>query len=190
MITWPFSRPEPDTAPVAPPIRAGHGTTITVNSLGVALSAPGAGPTFPHPWRPSLTGTWITLRQGTVSSFAGDNVYTPKIRSQGKLVSMVGDQRTPPPRLKLDPQLANKAGESWIVLEVAADPNTGEILQTSRVEIVHSGQPISHKLNVGRQPLTQILWKNGRPLRAIAITHWNLRYLRIADSVGTRHLFL
>lgn len=188
MNSWPFPRPVAPP-PKAPPPRPGAGTRLTSNALGYALSAIAAGASFDHPWRPGLGGLRATLRRGTVRSIGGDGVYEPKIKSGGKLVPMSGEDGITPAYLDLDPGVANAAGESWIALEV--EPNAGgELVKTSRVEIVHTNTPISHAIPLGRHPLVLILWKKRRPIRVIPITHFHLRYARIVDPVGARHFFL
>jgi hypothetical protein len=189
MNTWPFpSQPTPAAA-IVPSPRMGAGTRLTSNYLGYVISASSGGETFDHPWRPALGGGRLTLRPGTVGSLGGDGVYEPKIKVGGALVPMSGDERHGVPALVLEPGVANAAGESWAVLEVEPD-SKGELVKKSRIEIVHTATPFSHTPTLGRHPLVQILWRNRRPFHVLAITHFNLRYVRKVDPIGTRHFFL
>ena len=189
MNTWPFATPGAPLAPSSPLPRPGHGTRLTANALGYSVSTPEGGASFDHPWRPSLSGSRLSLRRGTVYSTGGDGVFEPKIKVNGTLVPMSGEPGEPAPVLTLEPNIANSADESWVALEV--EPNEdGELVKKSRIEIVHTRTVLSHARSPGRHPLALILWRKGRPFRVLAITHFNLRYVRSVDTVGTRHFFL
>lgn len=180
---WPFPSSEQTPRTVLPPPRPGNGTRLSVNHFGATVSAPAQGATFDHPWRPALSGAQLALQRGTIFSFGGEGVYVPKIRSGGELVPMTEA------RLQLNPDKVNDAGESWVALEVEPS-DAGEIMADSRLEIIHTDTPISHARNVGRKPLVLILWRGERPLRAFALTHFNLAYARVLDVVGARHFFV
>lgn len=191
MNIWPFkSRNEnEEDGGQGPNLQLGFGTRATANALGFSLSVPQGGAVFDHPWRPALGGLKLKLRPGRIYSTGGDTLIEPVIKSGGRTVPMSGDARNAAPFLELDPGVANSAGESWAALEVV--PNeAGEITKDARVEIIHTATPISHAKTLGRCPLVMILWKNKRPLRAEPITRFNLRYLRVVDTIGARHFFL
>jgi hypothetical protein len=173
--------------------RPSDGVRVTVNSLGRAVDATGSSPTWNHPWRPFLAGNSVTFTLGSVQSFAGTGTLEPVIDSNGQKLPMSGEDGTAPTPLALDAVVANDDGVSWAVLEVHPDDN-GELQQTSPVQIIHTNTPISHVLAYGRCPIAQILWSNGQPIQALAMVHFNLRYLRVlpsSNSAGSpRHMFL
>lgn len=173
--------------------RPAEGIRMTVNALGRAVDAATSGPTWNHPWRPFLAGQSVTFTLGSVQSFAGIVPLEPVITSNGQQLPMSGKDGTTLTPLALDPSVANSDGVSWAVLEVHPDAN-GELQKTSLVQIIHSNSPISHALTFGRCPIAQILWSKGQPIQALAMVHFNLRYLRVlpsSNSAGSpRHMFL
>ena len=173
-----FARPEEKAAPrPAPSQRPGTGTRTIVNSLGSVLSAVPAPRALALCWVPRLNGNGIAFSRGLVEGI------TPKI-GQVKITD------NPPPVLELKRDQVNADGESWACLEVEPMP-TGALGPLSRVEIVHGNNPFSGDPKVGRQPLAQILWSNGRPTQVIHVTKFNLRFFRIlpTNGNGARHLF-
>ncbi len=173
----------PAAAPVLPQIMPGTGVMLAANALGIGLSVRARSGSRNHPFYPLLGVRTLKLSRGLV-----DGLYEPKI---GK-VPMSGDADHAAPALRLDPKEANEHGESWACLEV--EPNAaGELTKDSRIEIVHTNAPVSRKKAVGRCPLVQILWRDGRPTRAFAIVMFNLRYVRVLPPPTggvVSHLFL
>jgi hypothetical protein len=182
MRTWPFIKAKPLPPPKPSATRPGFGLRLTVNALGTLYSTIAPAPAFDHPFRPTLGRDGVRFQLGLVEQLE------PKIGD----VPISGDARQDQPALSLKASVANQNGESWAMLEV--EPNdVGLLTPKSRIEIVHTGDPsLSHALQLGRQPIALILWQDQQPVRAIAITHFHLRYARMAlpGGGGTRHYFL
>lgn len=174
--------------------RPAPGTRVTVNAIGRAVAGSDGGPTWNHAWRPFLAGKSITFTLGSVQSFGGEVPLEPVIESNGEKIPMSGKDGALPTPLVLDPSVANADGESWCALEVHPDETTGELQKDALVEIIHTATPVSHALTFGRCAIAQILWSGGQPIQAIAMAHFNLRYLRVMPAPGSsgapRHLFL
>lgn len=120
-------------------------------------------------------------------------MYEPRIDD----IPISGTDRTSQPVLKISGQ-PNALGQSWICVEVEPGlDEAGERLRStlgekSRVEIVHTTEPVSKDPVIGRQALAILLWRDGAPFSVQQIVHFNLRYLRITSSSETdqaRHLF-
>jgi hypothetical protein len=169
--------------PSAPPPRTGTGTRLTVNDLGHTYSAPPRGGTFDHPFRPALAGMNLRLSPGIVDTFI------PLIDGQ----PMNGAGGKPAPLLELDAADVNADGTSWCVLEVV--PNAQGVLdKNSRIELIHTGDASKSKdPNLGRKPITLLLWRAGRPVQVIAAVRFCLLYFRVIPTAGggvVQHLFL
>lgn len=179
MIARPPSAPESRPS-VALPTMPGSGLFAISNVLGNAFSAPQNITAFGHPWTPFLGSGVLTLSHGLVDTI------TPKI---GKL-----PMTDPRAALKLDAGKVNDQGESWAVLEVEPNADTGLLDKDSRVEIVQLAEVDLHAEKIGRQPLALLLWRNKKtPQRALPIAFFNLKYLRVQPGPGggpVRHLFL
>jgi hypothetical protein len=177
----PFPFPARDTAAstqsAAPRPMPGNGTRLTTSSLGYSYSSLPGEASYPHPFKPSLSGQWISLSLGLVEN------REPTIG--GLPLS------DPLARLRLEPNQVNRNGESWVCVEATLNEE-GVIATESRVEIVHRGEPRSLSKTVARAPLCLVLWRNQRPERVLAIVHFNLRYARVLPPPGggaVRHLF-
>lgn len=182
MITVLKPQPEPEPAKRIPGPQPGTGTRLTSNALGYAISASPGGRGFTHPFTPQLGVGWISFSIGLVEG------REPTI---GK-VPISGAAGVIPPRLMLKPGVANADGQSWACLEVEPDAD-GILTPESRRELVHTNQPVSHALNLGRCPIALILWRDRRPVAAIAIVYFNLRYARHTPAPGSgavQHFFL
>ena len=184
-----------ESAPAQPKPQLGNGTRLTATAWGFAYGSADAGQTWAHPFRASVGVRIIRLSKGIVEGIE------PKI--DGVPISGDPQKRKPQPALKLDPKLQNKNGESWVCIEVEpgftdqpgpdGKPQLRATLDgKSRVEIVHTAEPVSHNPEIGRQPLAQLLWNGRNILRYLQIAHYNLRYLRIIPAPGggaVYHLF-
>ena len=159
-----------------PQPRPGSGVRLTTNALGTTYAVPGGSPNYRHPFKCYLGAGVVQIRPGLV-----EGVFTPKIG--GKPMTDAGVV------LKLDAKKVNGNGESWAVLEV--EPNEEGILDDkSRIEIVQLAQVDLHEDKTGRQPLAQILFKQGSPQRLLSIVTFNLRYRRVKHATGpVDHLF-
>lgn len=184
MKTWPFPSAA-DNTKASKPTRPvpGRGTRLTVSAFGFALSAPGKRQKFNHPFRPGMSGTTaVIFSRGLVE------MREPTIGG----VPISGATTKAPPVLKLEPGKANKRGESWACVEVHPDAE-GKLPEESKIEIVHTNEPVSLEPEVGRCPIALILWRDRIPVRVVPIVHFNLRYLRVVPLPGAgavRHLFL
>ncbi len=169
--------------PVAPPM-PGTGLRLSVNQLGLSLAAAAQGASYPHPFRPMLVPAGVSLQRGLVEN------REPTING----VPIGGDaaQGTRPPVLKLDVADVNDNGESWVCVELTLDEK-GEVPETdAKVVITHTKQPRSLDVRLARGPLVMLLWRDRRPVDALAIVHFNLRYARVlppAGAGGVRHVF-
>jgi hypothetical protein len=163
--------------PIVP--RIGKGTLLTVTSAGYSISVPSRKGRYPHPFKPALGSLTVSFSRGLVEGFE------PKIK--GKPIS--GGPGIAPPLLKLDPAVANAAGESWCCIEV--EPNdAGQVDEKSRVEMVHTASRGSLDPKVARFPVVLILWRNKRPFFTHEIAYFNVRYRRIPQRDGPPyHLF-
>jgi hypothetical protein len=169
--------------PSTPPPRSGTGTRLTVNDMGHTYSAPPRGGTFAHPFRPTLAGRNLRLSLGIVDTFI------PVIDGQ----PMNGANGKPAPLLELDSADVNADGTSWCVLEVV--PNAQGVLDAnSRIELIHTGDASKSKdENLGRKPITLLLWRGGRPIQVIAAVRFCLQYERVIPPAGggvVQHFFI
>ena len=183
----------PDHVPML--ARPGEATRLTVNSMGHSTGTPPRGQTFNHSFRPFLGSSSITFRLGVVQSLAGVGPIEPRIKVNGQLVPMSGEDGNTPAPLSLSGVSPGSDGVTWAALEVTPDPATGELLKGALVQIVHTLTPISHSITLGCCALTMILWSGNSPIYAIPVVTFNLRYLRILASAGNptgapKHLFL
>ncbi len=182
MTPFPRRPSEPTLTQQMPRPQPGSGTRLTANAAGFSISVPGGSKTFAHPFQAMLSGGQLRLRRGLVDTFE------PKIGS----VPMSGDATHPQPALILNPAVATAAGESWACLEVEPDAD-GFLNKASRIEIVHSREPVSRLKSVGRCPLALIVWRDKQPLFAVDIVYFNLRYVRVLKEAGAgpvQHFFL
>jgi hypothetical protein len=97
--------------------------------------------------------------------------------------------------LPIDRSAVNDKGESWVMLEVT--PNADGVLDPkSKIALIHTGDPSpQHKLTLGRQPITMLIWPKGSPTpsKSIAIVRFHLRYQRVLPPPGggaVKHFFL
>lgn len=160
----------------------GNGVRARVTPTGWSLSAPAASRLFRHPFRPLLGANQVRFSLGLV-----DGMWEPKIGG----VPISGDANGAVPALKLLPNVANENGESWACLEVEPDEK-GELNSQTRIEIVHSNQPVSLDPAVGRLALAMIIWNGAIASAAFAIVHFNVRYYRRVSPPGggpVRHFF-
>lgn len=182
MNRWPF--PALDKPARQPRPMPGRGTLLTLRRSGFLYSTVPSRGKFAHPFKPTLSGRRITLSRGLINE-----QFEPKING----VPIGGDatKGKAQPSLLLDPGMANAAGISWVCVEVEPD-DTGDLLSTSRIEIVQTNQPRSIDPKVGRKALVQIAWAKNTP-RAFEIVMFNLVYLRVIPVPGggaVKHLFL
>jgi len=152
----------------------GNGTLLTASALGFAYTGRRRGGTYPHPFKPALGPMECSFSRGLV------DIYEPKIR---------GVKISEGPALRLDAKLANDDGESWCCIEV--EPNEfGQADKNSRLEMVHTDQPVSIEAKVGRCAVAMILWREGQPIAVHEILYFNVRYKRVEQRAGPpMHLF-
>lgn len=165
----------------------GTGTRLRSNAAGFAYSVPQQGGSFPHPFRPALGTNAVSFARGVV-----DGIYTPTIKG----VPISGDPSTGRvPMLPLEFSAANAQGESWCCLEITGINAQGKVDKNSKIEVVHTGQPISNDPAVGRGrggTLCMILWRDKQALQAYEIAYFNLRYQRVTlgqNQGPPEHLF-
>lgn len=176
-------------APPVPPLRAGGGMLLGRNRLGVWLEAPhGGGGDFRHPWLVTATGAVARVRSGLVLA----NVSVEPVIGG---VPLSGTDRQPPPKLKLDAEKTNEAGESWVCVEVTPDAE-GKLDaegETSMVEVVQRDVPVVSTGDTGRTPLALLVYRESRLVQVWQVAYFNFRY---ETSKGTeegarrRHFFL
>ncbi len=175
IIPWP-----PKPAPAAKPM-PGAGTLLALGPGGYSVSAPDRGATYPHPFKPSLSGLALRFSRGLVEN------REPTIKG----VRIGGTATAAQPELAIEAAVANAAGESWCCVEVHPDAQ-GELPAESKIEIVHTRTPRSLSPEVGRQALCMIVWREGNPWQVLPIVHFNLRYARVLPPAGSgaaRHVF-
>ena len=180
MTAWPFPQRGSKPLAAAPLPRPGAGTRLTANELGFAYSVPPAGRSFNHPFRPTLTAAGVLLRFGLVE-FTEPRIGDVPISGAGAAA----------PALKLDAKTATKNGESWVCVELTLD-DAGGLLAEKFPQIVHTGAPVSRSLTLARAPLALVVWRQGKPWRAVPFAHFHLRYQRVLPPPGfglVRHLF-
>ncbi len=180
MNTLPIMHEEPRRAELPRPL-PGAGTRLTANELGYAVSMDAGNARFPHPFKPALSGFRLKLSRGLINE-----EFEPKIGTVP--IGGLTGQKQPALTLRFD---VAKANESWICVEVEPD-DQGELIATSRIEIVHTNAPRSIDPKIGRGALAQVLWRNQRPFAVFEIVDFNLRYERILPAPGggaVRHFF-
>jgi hypothetical protein len=140
----------------------------------------------------------VADREATIGFGTAQDVV-PRI--EGKRIDGTDDKgrEGEPPTLRLTGE-PNEEPRSWIVFEVKVDPKSGEIdpEDEEAVTIRHVRELRSSTPDVGRHPLTMLIWSPNRTsiVRARQITHFHLRHLFVAqqgsdpqDTRGGRHLF-
>ena len=182
MNTWP-SPEEGRRGAASLPVRLqpGAGTLLSLNAMGASIGAQRKAGKYPHPFKPSLNALGVRLSHGLIEG------YPPTIGGE----PIGGGPGKEPPMLRLDAAVANEAGESWVCVEVVPDKDGALTRESPRV-IVHTREPRSLAMELGRCPLVQILWQKKRPWRAFEIVHFNLRYARVLPPQGAgavRHVF-
>lgn len=163
--------------PVMQP-RPGTGAQLTSSALGFSYAATDGVVSYRGRFRPALAAQGIRFSRGLVEG---------REATIGKL-----PLSDPKAVLALKPGIENAQGESWACLEVVPDAE-GRLLPDARREIVHSDSPVSLDPALGRCAIALILWRARRPVQAIAIIEFNLRYERLIPAPGhgpVRHFFL
>lgn len=160
----------------------GKGTRLTHNpELGDSYSAEERGSQFQHPFRASLAGLAVRLRDGRVMGIQ------PRI----------GDKLMTEVALQLDPAVA-KDGESWVCVEVTPTIVGGQGFVSSGkkdepanqgIEVVHRDSPFTQTAVTGRHPLALIVWRGNRPATLVQHTFFNLKYRRVDAGTRIEHQF-
>lgn len=165
----------------------GAGVRLTVNAMGHTYSAAPQGRSLNHPFRPALSGGTVRFVLGIV------DVFVPLI-GDAPMVDQVTLVQAP---LTIDSGVAVKDEHgglvSWVMLEVS--PNADGVLDVkSKIELKHSGDPSpSHDIALGRQAITQLLWRGTQCIQAIPIVRFHLRYQRVLPPPAggvVKHFFL
>lgn len=162
-------------------VMPGSGTLLAATPLGHTVSAAPAGGKWNHPFKPTLYGAGLRFALGLVDGIE------PTI---GGVPISGGPGGAKQPTLAIEAGTANAAGESWACIELQTDEK-GDLAEGSAIEIVHRGEPFVSRGPVARHPVAVVLWKNGRPMRALAVTHFNLRHVAVRLPAGFyQHYFL
>jgi hypothetical protein len=169
----------------APP-RQSPGVLLKMTPQGYTQApANKGGGSFNHPFRPLLSGDKLRFTRGLVSGFE------PTI-GDGK-IPISGNSKNPPPALQLKPEdMDEETQQSWACIEVTPDKD-GVISKADQIRLVHRKTPGDFFGTVGTQPLALILWRDKKPIRAIDLVWFNLRYMSVQPAPGRggrRHFFL
>jgi hypothetical protein len=152
------------------------------------MDSPRASVDFRHPWLVSLGGGGARIGKGYILAEIG---IEPVIGS----VPISGADGQPAPVLKLDPDLGNELGESWICVEVTPTAEgklvvEGKLAEGARVECVHRLTPLVTNGPTGRTPLA-LLVRRGNAWAVWQIAFFHFRYMGSQTSEGQlRHFFL
>jgi hypothetical protein len=160
----------------------GNGVRLTRTSAGFSYSAITRGPALRHPFKPFLSHGGVRLSRGLVE------YIEPKIKG----VPIGGTDDEPPPVLKLAPEMANDAGESWVCVELTLNADGKLPAKDPQVIIAHRKELVSHSRVLARCGLAMILWRDKKPFRALEVVYFNLRYQRLLPPDGAgevRHIF-
>lgn len=157
------------------PAQPGSGIRVTANDFGAAYTTGFGGTSYQHPFKPALAGNQISFSRGLVESQFEPTIGGEKI-STGAL-------------LRLEKKLVNAAGESWCCIEFVPTAE-GFIDRKTKLEIVHTDQPLSSDPQLARCPVCMVLWQGGFPIGVHEILDFNVRYVReILATKQVRHHF-
>jgi hypothetical protein len=167
-----------DRAPAAPRPMPGTGTRLTLRADAFAISTPRA----PSGTRGKLRFVPLRVNDAAILLTRGlVNGSEPTVA--GERMSQMA--------IRIDSSKATEAGESWLAVEVETQED-GILRKGSRVEVIHTDDPMYFTPTIARYPLTLIVWKGKLAVLIDQVVHWNLQYHRVPESRGSglRPVFL
>lgn len=177
--------PEQPQAPQpAAPLRGGANVREVRNALGFCLTGPsGAGADFRHPFLVTVGGQGARVGRGLI---LGDIALEPMIGS----ARIGGEEGKPPPVLRLDKSLVNKAGESWVCVQAKPTAEGKLDPEGKDVKVLQSAYPYATEGEAGRAPLALLALRKGQ-WQVYQIAMFHLRYETAKPATGPRrHFFL